>query len=881
MGLTPGSRLGSYEILSPLGAGGMGEVYKARDTRLDREVAVKVLPEAFFEDRDAVGRFEREAKALAALNHPGIASVHSYEEIGGRHVLVQELLEGETLRQALATGPPPIRKAIDWAIQIARGLSAAHEKGIVHRDLKPENLFVTKDGRIKILDFGLAKLTEGGDEGASSAIRTEARGTEPGVVLGTLGDLSPEPVRGRPADARSDLFSFGAVLYEMLAGRKAFTGDSGADVITSILREEPPELTFSNRHVPAGLERIVRRCLEKAPAQRFQSSGDLAFALESLSTDSAARADLPRASSRPGLDLRRAAVVLGATGLIAAGYFAGPLVRRPAHPVPSLLFERLTNEPGVERSPTLSPDGETVAYVKAIGGRRHVFVQRVGSEKATDLSSDAPDSDGDPAFSPDGALIAFRSERDGGGIFIMGPLGESVRRVTDSGFDPDWTPDGKEIVYADEAAESPLSRGRRSLVRAVEVATGRKRVIFGPDAVDPAVSPHGLRVAFWGLKGDTAQRDVYTAPLAGLGKGEKATPVTDDPAVDFSPFWSPDGAFLYFGSDRGGSFNLWRIPIDEASGRTRGTPEPVTLPITWAGFFPGSFRGARNGKRIAFTAPAELMSIEKLTLEPGTFRVAGPPAVVRRSSTSFDDLHVSPDGATLATRTVGRIEDLCLLSADGLRLSRLTRDAFRNRAPVFTPDGRHLVFYSSRGGDYRLFSVAADGSGVAPLTPEGSPYYLYPAISPDGRFVAAASWDARVAVFPLVSGAGGTLSTGPATSEFESRWPWAWSPDSRSLVAAAPEGDLVQRALLCTPETKRCEDLGVRAFTAQFAPDGRTVLLSTPDGIRAVNTATRASRLLYPVSDDTVQRLALSRDGRSLYFLRDVTEGDIWVGTFR
>jgi serine/threonine protein kinase len=868
----------------------MGEVYRARDARLARDVAIKVLPEDFLEGEVNKARFEREAKLLASLNHPNIAAVFSFEEIPGslspssssatRHILIMELLEGESLRQAIAAGKLPLRKAVDWAIQIARGLSAAHEKGVVHRDLKPENLFVTRDGRVKILDFGLAKLAEDASAGSGSNLPTAARGTEPGVVLGTMGYMAPEQVRGKPADARSDLFAFGAVLYEMLSGKKAFSGDSGADVITAILREEPADLSVTNQSVPPGLERIVRRCLEKAPEQRFQSAGDLAFALESLSTDSAAR---PAATDvGPSRGVRRRAPLLAAAAALLLGGFLTGRVGRKSAPAPTLLFERLSSDPGIERSPALSSDGENVAYVKAVGGYRHVFVQRVGSDKPIDLSADSPDDDRfDPAFSPDGSLIAFRSGRTGGGIFVMGPVGESVRRVTDEGYGPAFTPDGREIVYAEEAALSPLARGRRSHIWTVELATGKKRMLYGPDAVEPAVSPHGKRVAFWGLVGDTAQRDVWTVPLAGLKEGEKPVPVTNDAAVDFSPFWSADGSTLYFGSDRGGSFNLWRIPIDEASGVPRGAPEPVTVPITWAGTFPGSFRGSRNGKRIAFTAPAELMTIEKLALEPGTLNPSGPPVVVRRSSTAFEDLEISPDGATLATRTVGRVEDLCLVSTDGQKLRRLTHDEFRNRGPAFTADGTRLVFYSSRDGDYGAYSIATDGSGLARLTPPKSPFYLYPALSSDGRFFAASSFDARVAVFPLVAGAGGSLAVGTPVSEFESRWPWSFSRDGVRLLVAGPGGDLLLEALVCTPAKKTCEDLGVRAYAGQIAPDGRKAVFSTADGIRVLDLASRQSRLILPAPEGTLQRIALSPDGRALYFLRNVTESDIWVGTFR
>src|SRR5262245_32501469 len=262
----------------------MGEVYRARDPRLGREVAIKVLPASFSDDAERLRRFEQEARAAGVLNHHNITAVYDIGSHEGAPYVVQELLEGETMRAVLAGGKVSPRKSVDYALQTARGLAAAHEKGIVHRDLKPENLFITRDGRVKILDFGLAKLTQAeGTGSAATSLPTETRGTEPGVVLGTLGYMSPEQVRGRPADARSDIFSFGAILYEMLSGNRAFRGDSAADTMSAILREDPPDLSVTNQSISPALERIVRHCLEKSPEQRFHSTHDLAFDLEALS----------------------------------------------------------------------------------------------------------------------------------------------------------------------------------------------------------------------------------------------------------------------------------------------------------------------------------------------------------------------------------------------------------------------------------------------------------------------------------------------------------------------------------------------------------------------------------------------------------------------
>jgi len=282
MALTSGTKLGPYEIQSPLGAGGMGEVYRTRDTRLDREVAIKVLPVGFARDPERLRRFQQEAQAAAALNHPNILAVHDFAEHEGSPYMVTEFLEGETLRERLRPGTLPVRKATEYAEQVARGLAAAHEKGIVHRDLKPENIFVTRDGRVKILDFGLAKLTR--PEGTvPSDAATPASQTEPGMVMGTVGYMSPEQVKGQNADHRSDLFSFGAILYEMLSGKRAFSGETSVETMSAILKQDPPELTETNRTAPPALERIVRHCLEKNPEERFQSARDVAFNLANLS----------------------------------------------------------------------------------------------------------------------------------------------------------------------------------------------------------------------------------------------------------------------------------------------------------------------------------------------------------------------------------------------------------------------------------------------------------------------------------------------------------------------------------------------------------------------------------------------------------------------
>jgi serine/threonine-protein kinase len=356
MSLSPGTRLGPYEILAPLGAGGMGEVYRARDTRLGREVAVKVLPESLSADSDRLRRFEQEARAASALNHPNILTVHDFGQQNGSPYVVSELLEGATLRDRLTQGSLPARKAVDYGIQIAHGLAAAHEKGIVHRDLKPENVFVTHDGRIKILDFGLAKLTQPETSEGGTKAPTLA-GTEPGVVMGTVGYMSPEQVRGQAADPRSDIFSFGTVLYEMLTGERAFRGDSAIEALNAILKEEPPEISASRPHLSAALDRVVRRCLEKSPAERFQSSRDLGFALAEAAGSSAQPASVSRGGGRSWRVLGIAAASLALLIALALVLDLAGLRRRllgrggaaqPIHSLAVLPLENLSRDPQQE-----------------------------------------------------------------------------------------------------------------------------------------------------------------------------------------------------------------------------------------------------------------------------------------------------------------------------------------------------------------------------------------------------------------------------------------------------------------------------------------------------------------------------------------------------
>jgi serine/threonine protein kinase len=460
MSIAIGTKIGPYEIVGWLGAGGMGEVYRARDPRLGRDVAIKLIGEALSSDPGRVSRFEQEARAAGQLNHPNILAVYDVGVHAGAPYIISELLEGESLRSRLQRGALPARKAIDYACQTAEGLAAAHDKGIVHRDLKPDNLFITNVGRIKILDFGIAKLTQpgGADAARHTGLPTE---TEAGTVVGTAGYMSPEQVRGEPVDARSDIFSVGTTIYEMLTGRPAFTRGTGADTMAAILKEDPPDPLPAT--VPPALARIVSRCLEKTRETRFQSARDLAFALEVLS-DTAATAALPgepthapRGRGLLWVALAAAIVVLGL--LTAAGGWL--TLATPTSPVDNPLanatFSRFTNWPGTEGAAEISPDGKFVAFLADKAGQFDIWLSQVGTGNFVNLTQDVPPLTGPRSdrllrnlgFSGDGAEIWSSLARNPGERTMLMPLTGGAPRafLGDRDTSPSWSPDGTRLVY--------------------------------------------------------------------------------------------------------------------------------------------------------------------------------------------------------------------------------------------------------------------------------------------------------------------------------------------------------------------------------------------------------------------------------------------------
>jgi len=875
MSLAAGHRLGPYEILAPLGAGGMGEVYRARDPRLERDVAIKVLPEHFADDADSLARFQAEAKAVAALSHPNIVAIHDTGQQGDRLFVVTEMLEGETVRSRLRQGPIGVRKAAEHAARVAEGLAAAHDKGIVHRDIKPENLFLLNDGRVKILDFGLARqdpLLAGEKDLTSSP--TAARPTNPGAMIGTVGYLAPEQARGEVADHRADIFSLGAVLFEMLTGRRAFHGTSPAELLSSVLRDEPPPPSDTDPRIPKALDLIVQHCLEKGPDERFQSARDLAFHLDSLGGSVTQRGALPALPERRRWP-RLVSLALAALALLGGGIEVGRRIGRGGGGAGSVprSFQQLTDLPGEERQAQIGPTGTAFVFVSDASGNPDIYLQRVGGRNPVNLTPDSPAADTAPSFSPDGERVAFRSDRDGGGIFVMGSTGESVKRLTDFGYDPAWSPDGKQIVFSSGDGQNPWSRDALAQLWVVPSSGGDVRQLTKEgDAVQPSWSPGGRRIAFWGLRHDSGQRDLWTIPVDAAGEPVPVE-VTSDPAVDWNPVWSPDGRTLFFASVRGGSMNLWRVAIDEASGRPRGEPQPVTTPSRMS----GSISLTRDGSRLAYVSSDQRSTIQRFRLDPATGRLAEPPHPVFQGSRVIYTQDLSPSGEWIVFSTLGVREDLFVVRADGTGYRQITDDAFRDRGPQWSPDGSRIGFYSDRSGRYETWTIQPDGSKLEQQTKTTGPSRWDSVWSPDGKSLATTdgvqTWIEDLTK-PLAQRKAEPL---PPLEVKHALLPRSWSPDGKTLA-----GDLEfyvspgSVTLLYSFASGTYRALPEARGTPEWLADSQRLLVAQHDRIVLVDTRTgRAS----PVLAVAAQGISLSRDDRWVTYIEPHSEADVWMAT--
>jgi Tol biopolymer transport system component len=902
-----GQELLQYRLVGKIGEGGMGVVWKATDTSLDRDVAIKFLPPAFSDDRQRLARFEREAKLLAQLNHPNIAQIYGLHETpgddgrttGGRF-LVMEFVPGADLTESLEQGALPYDTAIKIAAQSAAALEAAHRSGVVHRDLKPANIRIAPDGTVKVLDLGLAKAVAPGAASGPTSLTTSptitsagsVAGTAAGLILGTAAYMSPEQARGNEVDARTDVWAWGCVVFEMLTGHRLFAGDTISDSIASILRNEPPWVTLPPA-TPYPLRKLLERCLAKDADRRMHSMADVRLELEEAdswtdvsktgaSNDPGASVTLQASTKLPGWTLATIVVLALATIGLAARSFLSSGGESTHGAKPRVRVTHETFYAGQENFPKVSPDGSFLVYAKVEGGGPpDLFLQRVGGSNPINLTHDPESADVMPAFSPDGRAIAFCSlGSDGGGIFVMGATGESRRRLTEQGFDPTWSSDGTQIVYAEEGVFNPLSRNSVSKLFVVEVATGESREFYEGDAVQPSWSPNGHRIAFWASVNTRGQRDLFTI----ASDGSDLVQLTDDAAVDWNPVWSPDGRHLYFASDRGGTMNLWRMPLNERTGIATDEPEPVTLPTAWAGWF-----SLTNDARIAYVSRDARSSLSRVPLDPGTLDVTGPPETITSGAIVIVRFAVSPDGTQVVFRNLGVQEDLYLIGSDGSGMRKLTDDPARDRGPAWSADGESILFYSTRGGDYQIWSIAPDGSNTRALTAFEGTSVWFPGVSPDGTMFSV--WNGSD-VYLLDLNADRPLTMADATELppideeagilFRGQGPLEWSPDGRYL-AGSTSGS-VSRPVLFDVERGEYvffdENLSP-GFAYAWAADGRAIVFVAGDNeVRLVDVETGASSRVaasWTASEDDVVQAVPTPDLEWLYYLSTSTESDVWL----
>ncbi len=709
LALRPGTMIREYEIVELLGAGGMGEVYRAHDRRLGRDVAIKVLPSFVSNRTEWLGRFEEEARAAAALNHPNILSVFQMGTHEGAPYLVSELLEGSNLREKIRNGPPSLQDSVNYGLQICRGLEAAHEKGVVHRDIKPENIFITTDNRVKILDFGLAKLVRGAKN--ATLVRAE---TQPEIAMGTAGYMSPEQVHGQSADPRSDIFAFGSLLYEMLGGKRAFSGNSPADVMNAILYKDPPNLTQAE--IPNALNVLVKQCLEKDPERRYQSVAELISTL-----DSAGHADnLQNSGRRFGVRVWLAIVTAAMfTAVAGVTYFFERGIRHTGT-APSLQVSDsestvlpLIGLPGILHMPAISPDGGRVAFLWMAPDAKKsgIYVAAVGKQGLLRLTKNIADYS--PAWTPDGQQIAFlRDVGDHFSVRLVPSLGGVEREIhvgqrSQAGnWEPEnaglsFSPDGKFLAF------SELNAGtQQDSIRLISLADSRVRAVTDPPEGFqdryPVFSPMGDSLAFIRSAGRAIVDELYITPLTG-GDAKKLT--FDHHHIYGPPAFSQDGSEIVFSSNRAGLESLWRI---SARG---GNLEAVSRsgPLEW---YPSISLG---GHALAFEYSDDEQNIWQIDLKDETHS-KGPAKILIPAANAYNFLpQFSPDGRRIAFQSNrSGYSEIWICDADGSNLVQLTNLHSLTGSPRWSPEGRYIAFDSRPNQHSEVDDVEVDVSDPQP-----------------------------------------------------------------------------------------------------------------------------------------------------------------------
>jgi Tol biopolymer transport system component len=767
MSIESGTKLGRYEIRSKIGEGGMGEVYRAYDPSINREVAIKILPAGVCSDKDRLVRFEQEAQAAGSLNHPNILVVHHIDTHDGAPYIVSELLEGETLRERMGGVALPLRKAIDYALQVAQGLAAAHEKGIVHRDLKPENVFITNDGRVKILDFGLAKLSADRDGTQSQTeVPTRRVKTDPGVIMGTIGYMSPEQVRGKAADHRSDIFSFGAILYEMLSGRRAFRGESTADTISAILREDPPDLSTTNRGINPALERVVNHCLEKSPEQRFHSARDLAFAIEALSgstnvSGSTIVGALPavRRRLRERLGWIAAAVFLLAALTLGVLYF-----RRVPTEERLVRFVLATPEKTTAiSSPLISPDGRTIAVVATSEGKGFIYVRPLDSLAAQRLNG--TDDAFFPFWSPDSRYLGFFAN---GKLKKIEVTGGSAQTLCDAkgAAGGTWNREGIILFGLDNNGTHRVPAAGGTPTLALKLDESQKEVLHA----FPSFLPDGRHFLFQSWNGHGEDSSIYVASLDG---GERKLLLKNDSNVAYA---AP--GYLLFARNT----TLLAQPFDASKLQLSGEPFPVLEQVTYsASVGYSNFSVSENGTMVFWSGNTLNQQLAWFDRSGKQLNSVGPPG-------EYNDVVLSPDEKRAALqRDDGTNSDIWLMDlARGVPL-RFTFNAALDDDPVWSPDGSLVVFNAERDGVRGLYRKVSSGAGNEELLVKAEAVTNGSDWSADGRFIVFESSNPKTGsdlwVLPLF----GDMKPYPVLQTEFNESHGHFSPDGRWLAYVSNE----------------------------------------------------------------------------------------------
>jgi len=851
MPLQPGSKIGAYEIVAVLGAGGMGEVYRARDSRLNRDVAIKTINPQYEADREGLRRFEQEARALAALNHPNLLAIYDIGSQDGMAYIVSELLEGETLRTRLIQGPIPLRRALDYAGQIVRALVAAHEKGIVHRDLKPENIFLTKDGHVKLLDFGLAKLAH--REAAADGHTGQTTITvDSGRALGTPGYMSPEQLRAQPIDFRSDIFSFGSVLHEMLCGKRAFRGDTTADIVTSTLSADPEDLCEVNPLIPPATALIIRHCLEKRPEDRFQSARDLMFDIGSLAVSSSSGNAVAPPPPDPPSRWRWLWWSLAGAAVLAAAYFAARSLMPAAPPLPS--FTQVTFRRSSIWSARLTGDGNTVLYNATWADHpMDIFSTRVGSTEARSLGILNADL---LSISPSGELAVLIDRIDPVPWFNRGTLasvpmgGGSPREILEDVQSADWSPDGTNLAVVHHVNDE----------QRLEYPIGKVLFRCGGWMTDVRVSPKGDRIAF--LEHVTRWDDRGWVSVVDLNGNHQR--LTEEFTSAHGLAWAPDGRRIWF------------------SGTRSGEP-PALYDVTLRGEVKLKYRAPTNLQLhdIAQNGSALISSYKDSTsivaLPPGQsterdlswlddvilfdlsadgrtflFQYYGPGSGVNYNSYLGKTdgsppvrlgegaaLALSPDGKWVITKLFQSHQTVLQPTGVG-QVRTLDREGITDEGnDTWSPDGQHVLFTGMEEGHAsRCYIQDVNGGKPQPLCPEG---ITHAHMSPDGKLLLAR--EGKDYVILRVDGADKRPVVGLDPDETIIRW----SADSQALFVYRPRKMI--EVLLLDPVS------GHKQLLHQISPSDPAGIIQFPvlrvsaDGKSYIYHVVRKTSELFVVRD--------------------------------